>query len=241
MAPPECVDDESIDDPVVVLNDAIEHRIGSGPDREGYWPLEPQSWTEAEFYDLVEVVHDLVSRPRYGTYHSYGNCGWHYSEFAVDPAQILYRWAVNRIFERCALPLRLAKTGEDTGRLVQVAGDDRDRLAEMAVEHTTGADTDLIAHAIALYRSRDSGREAKRSACVALFGILETHRDLLKAELLSKDEGALFTIANNFQVRHRRADQHGEYDDAFLDWIFWGTLATVELTNQLLQRQDMAP
>jgi hypothetical protein len=68
--------------------------------------------------------------------------------------------------------------------------------------------------------------------------VLEDRRSLIKAELVSKDSGALFDIANNFDLRHRRADQRTDYDPAFLDWIFWWYLATIELTDQLLTRRD---
>lgn len=54
------------------------------------------------------------------------------------------------------------------------------------------------------------------------------------------DEGALFEIANRFDLRPRRADQdqHGECDEAFLDWIFWWYLSTVELTNRLITKRN---
>jgi hypothetical protein len=32
--------------------------------------------------------------------------------------------------------------------------------------------------------------------------------------------------------------QRGDYDPVFLDWVFWWYLATVELTDRLLARQD---
>ncbi|MER6979242.1 hypothetical protein [Streptomyces carpinensis] len=32
---------------------------------------------------------------------------------------------------------------------------------------------------------------------------------------------------------HRRADQRGDYDEAFLDWINWYYLPTAELTKVL--------
>ncbi|MFE3184251.1 hypothetical protein ACFXKR_25775 [Streptomyces violascens] len=35
-----------------------------------------------------------------------------------------------------------------------------------------------------------------------------------------------------------RADQRGEYDDAFLDWILWWYLSTVELTNRLITSRN---
>lgn len=50
------------------------------------WPLRPEAWDEDTFYGLIEVIHDLVARPRERSWHDYGRCGWHYSEFAVVPA-----------------------------------------------------------------------------------------------------------------------------------------------------------
>ncbi|ODU05016.1 MAG: hypothetical protein ABS81_08670 [Pseudonocardia sp. SCN 72-86] len=62
----------------------------------------------------------------------------------------------------------------------------------------------------------------------------------LKQQIARKDEGALFQIANEFALRHQKPDQKGDYDPAFLDWIFWWYLATVELTNRLLARDQAA-
>lgn len=90
------------------------------------------------------------------------------------------------------------------------------------------------------FRRRGATRHDKRSAVVLLAGVLETHRSLLDEELLSKDEGALFGIANKFAIRHQRADQRPDYDDAYLDWIFWWYLATVALVKELLGRQPAA-
>ncbi len=62
----------------------------------------------------------------------------------------------------------------------------------------------------------------------------------MKEELLKQDEGALFNIANNFQIRHLNEAQKRDYDPVFLDWVFWLNLATVELTDRLLARQGNA-
>ncbi len=70
--------------------------------------------------------------------------------------------------------------------------------------------------------------------------MLELRRGLLKRELFAKDEDDLFQIANRFQIRHLSEQQKGEYDPAFLDWIFWWYLGTIELTNKLLRRQSAA-
>ena len=57
--------------------------------------------------------------------------------------------------------------------------------------------------------SRSSGAyadaEYKRSAILTIAGVLEERRQLIKAELGSADEGALFQIANKFAIRHQRS------------------------------------
>jgi hypothetical protein len=190
------------------------------------------------FYDLVEALHDLATRPRSRSYHSYWR-HWHYADFSSPAGQGVYRWQINRLLRLAGTGLELAAGGADAGRLVRVAGDEREELVDRVI--TTGPDRDTREHAVALYRDRSAGVPEKRSAIVALLGLLESRRELLKTELLSKDEGALFEIANRFALRHRRADQRGDYDEAHLDWLFWWYLATVDLTDQLLARQAGDP
>jgi hypothetical protein len=176
--------------------------------------------------------------PRDSHFHSYSGCGWHYSAFSLDAGQVLYRWRVNRLLDRSELGLRLADEGDDAGRLVAVTDLARTDLASSMVSRTDRGTGDVVRHAIALFRGRDASEHEKRSAAVALAGVLEERRALLKAELMSKDEGALFEIANRFAVRHRNDAQQADYDPAFLDWVFWWYLATIELTDRILARGE---
>jgi hypothetical protein len=229
-----CVDDENPPPPPgALLDHLLEGALGI-PD---LWPLHPNRWDEATFYSLVEAVADLLARPRRRRWHSYQQCGWHYSAFATVPARLVYRSLVDDLLTQAGVDLRLTADGEDAGRLVRTAGDDRDELVERAVTAPHPADRDAVRHAVALFRARGAGREDKRSAVVALARVLEDRRALLKAELLTGDEGALFEVANRYDLRHRKADQRSDYDDAYLDWVFWWYLATVELTDRLLARQ----
>ncbi|MEU3907241.1 hypothetical protein AB0F20_26050 [Streptomyces goshikiensis] len=228
----ECVDDPN------ELPDAsalIERRLGI-PD---LWPLAPETWDEDTFYGLIEVLHDLVSRPRKRDLHTWNNCGWHHSEFHNGPARILYRAKVNELLRAAGIQYELAVEGEDLGRLVAVTDDARSQLVHRAINDSPPDVTADVRHAIALYRSRDASPESKRSAIFNLGRVLEERRALIKDQL-GKDEGALFEIANRFDLRHRRADQRGEYDEAFLDWIFWWYLGTVELTNELIRSKSRA-
>ncbi|WP_328952553.1 hypothetical protein [Streptomyces sp. NBC_00184] len=207
----------------------IEVRLGIAD----LWPLAPETWDENTFYGLIEVLHDLVSRPRTRQSHSFNDCGWHHFDFHSGSARVLYRWKVNQLLREAGIEYELATEGEDLGRLVAVTDDARSELVHQALSDSTPLITTRVRHAIALFRERDTTVESKRSAIVTLAGILEERRALLK-DHLGKDEGALFEIANRYDLRHRKADQLGDYDEVFLDWIFWWYLGTVELTNRLI-------
>lgn len=229
--PQACVDDpDRFRDPEAVLADALDGTAG-------LWPLRPGTWDDRLFYDLVEVFHDLVARPRRRWWHDYGGCGWHYTEFAIAPARRIYRWQVNRLLDRSVVPYRLADDGEDEGRLVAVTDDARaDLLAAMTARPADASSREKVGHAIALFRGRGASLEERRSAVGVLADVLEPRRQLLKDRLTSRDEGALFEIANRFAIRHNDEAQQGSYDPVFLDWLFWWYLATVELTDRLTAR-----
>lgn len=223
---------------------------GSGPDPDpaaelqkrlgiqGLWPLVPDRWDDSTFYGLIEVYHDLVSRPRERYFHDYGGCGWHYSHFSTVAGREIYRWRVNELLQAGGLDYRLADSGEDQGRLVTIVDDGRSALLAEAMSLTPPSAATRVHHAIALFRKRDATVEDKRSALITLAGILEERRQLIKAELGRVDEGDLFQIANKFSIRHQSKGQQSDYDPAFLDWIFWWYLATVELTNRIISRQE---
>lgn len=231
--PDPCVDDRD----VVYIDggDVLRQTLGIPNLR---WPLHDGQLLEVEdaLFDVIEALHDLVARPRSRWFHSYASCGWHYSQFALEPARVLYRSRVNQLLDRSDLGLRLADDGEDIGRLVAVTDDARADLLTRLANQPPGPLADRVRHGIALFRARGSTEHDKRSAILTLAGIIEERRPLLKDNLVKKDEGALFDIANNFALRHQDLKQQRDYDPAFLDWIFWWYLATIELTDNLLTR-----
>lgn len=229
--------EDCVDDPqdLEELSIELERRLGIA----GLWPLSPSEWDDDTFYGLIEVFHDLVSRPRNRSYHSYGQCGWHHSEFHVSPGRALYTWRMNRMLREAGIQYEIAAEGEDRGRLVAVTDDARADLVHRALHVPEPDVQERIKHAVALFRNRSASRESKRSAIVALAGLLEERRQLIRDDVGKQDEGALFEIANRFEIRHRRAEQRGNYDAAFLDWIFWWYLATVELTNSVIASRSV--
>jgi len=230
--PRSCVDDQDSPDPDPAAELAA--RLGL----PGLWPLAPAELDEATFYGLIEVFHDLVARPRVRHLHSYAGCGWHYSQFSVTAGQEVYRWKVNELLKIAGIGYALAGTGEDMGRLVATYNDGRSGLIDNVLANARPESAGQVAHAVALFRSRSADAEYKRSAILTLAGVLEERRQLIKAELGTADEGALFQIANKFAIRHQRAGQQADYGPVFLDWIFWWYLATVELTDRVISRQE---
>jgi len=217
-----------IDNPASVL----EQRLG----RPDLWPLQPENWDTDTFFGLIEVFHDLVARPRLWWFHD--DCGdIHPGNFDTDAGRRVYRALVNRILDQTGVELRLAESGEDIGRLVHLADEGRTDLIQRALACPEPTVASRIRHAIALFRDRNASEHNKRSAIVALAGVLEERRPLLRDTLLRGDENALFQIANQFALRHHDAQQRTDYDPIFLDWVFWWYLATLELTDRLLTRR----
>ena len=199
------------------------------------WSAPPEAFTEPDLYDIIEAFDDLAVRPTKVVYQYEG--GYHPQEFSQRSGKALYRRRMNQLLDTTTLRYRIAETGDDAGRVVLAVPDELGRLTREVLSEQT-PDQDDKSHAIALFRDRNASRAQRRSAVVALARILEDRRSLLKQHLSKKDEGALFEIANRFDLRHNKENQLKDYDEKFLEWIFYWYLATVQLTDRLLADQQ---
>lgn len=222
-----CVDD--IDDERSSPQEELDRRIN----KPHLWSQDPELWSESDLCDFVEVFHDLASWPTIGSYHDRFDCGWHPEGYSDRIGRALYRWRMNSLLEQVGFSLRIADSGEDIGRMVRSQPRELQELFDDVLDSETGS-TKGVAHAIALFRDRGGTREMQRSAIRSLADVLEERREVLRLRLLKKDERALFRIANEFDLRHRRADQQSDYAEEFLEWIFYWYLATVHLTDRLI-------
>ncbi|WP_256790093.1 MULTISPECIES: hypothetical protein [Frankia] len=228
----DCVDDQYDPSPAYLIEDAF--------GGETTWPIDPEMLaTDREnLFQMIEVLHDFVARPRQRRHHSFGECGWHHSEFDLASGRTVYRWRVNSLLRRSDIRYRLADEGADVGRLVDVTDDERSELVRSLLARETSEQDDQVRHAISLFRGRGAGRHQRRSAVAALALVIEERRHGILREVLAKsDRGALFDIANNFHIRHQDAKQKRDYDDFYLDWVFWLYLSTVELMNRIIDDQ----
>ena len=228
-----CVDD--LDDEGSSPEQELDRRVG----KPHLWSQESDSWNEIDLCDFIEVFHDLAAWPTMGWYHNRFECGWHPESFSERLGQALYRWRTNLLLDQAAFRFRLANSGEDIGRMVRFVSGELGELIDGVLDSETGHRED-VDHAIALFRDRDGNREKQRLAVVALAGILEERRSLLKKRLFTKDERVLFEIANQYDLRHRNANQYSDYAPEFLEWIFYWYLATVQLTERLVADESRA-
>jgi hypothetical protein len=66
---------------------------------------------------------------------------------------------------------------------------------------------------------------------------LEYLRPKMKGVLMSKDEGDIFNIANNFGIRHHNELQKVQYDKAiWYSWLFYYYLATIHAVLRLVAK-----
>lgn len=227
---------DPIDTPSQQITDRIE-RIPPGLER---WPPRKgvvKDWTPDDLFDLMEVFYDLASWPGTWSAHNFGGCVGHPGNFSRPLGRSLYGHEVNKLLARSNLGVRIATSGEDAGQIVIEAGGGLDERINDALVAAPAEQQDDVAHAIALFRSRTRSVAAMRSAIVALAGVVEDHRSMLKEQLLSNDEAALFEIVNKFDLRHRNADQRTDYDPAFLEWLCHWYLATIALIGKLIAKQ----
>lgn len=218
----------------VEIDAALQKRLGVSRIWTSFTKSWDDAWGEDLVFSVIEVLHDLVARPRLILVNGADR---RFGEFSSETGRTLFRAWINDELSGSSLDYRIAEVGEDVGRIINIGSPYDSEYLDSAIASThQGAEED-VGHAIALFRKRDATREAKRSAIVALARILESRRSVLKVHLLTKDEADLFQIANKFDIRHGDESQRADYDEVFLDWMFRWYLATIVLSDHLIGGQ----
>jgi hypothetical protein len=183
------------------------------------------NYTEDDFFDVLEFLHDHCSKGINGFFHNWNNCGYHYQEFIDDEGQRYFRELINPLLADYKDGFEIAENGEiliqsDNGLSNLIKADiptnDKDNI------------TNKINSAKLKFRRHKSTLEDRKEAIRELADVLEFVRPEIKQHLNNKDENDIFNIANNFAIRHHNVDQKTEYDKAiWYSWIFYFYLATL--------------
>ena len=194
------------------------------------------NYTEDDFFDMMEFLHDHCSKGIDGTYHSWNQCGYHYENFNDIAGQKHFREVMNPILKEFQNGYEISEKGEilvlsDVGLSTLFEADLPSKDDENIVIR--------VNEAITKFRRHSSTLDDRRIAVRELADILEFLKRDIKSVLKRKDEIDLFNIANNFGIRHHNADQQTEYDKAiWYSWIFYHYLATIHTVIRLKNKKS---
>ena len=198
---------------------------------------------EVTLFTLIEFLYDHAAKPneKKGRYHDWNECGWHYDPhqeiFDVTAGQQDWREKINNIIDLYGDGYELSQHGE----IVRLTQNGMEDLVEASPPQVAGeTNVSKINNAVTMFRRGLSSREDQKQAIRQLVDVLEFCRPQVKKELLTEDERDLFNIANNYAIRHHRADERDEYDGPWLTWLFYVYLSSTHLVLSLVHGVPMA-
>lgn len=204
----------------------------SAPTCPGTVSVAVEASDEVTLFTIAEFVYDHVAKPLPGEghVHSWNNCGLHLDhrrdKFDVMAGRAEWRDRLNAVLKFFEDGYALSTDGE----IVRLAPNGMAKLVTTppptGTEDTNAA---KLANAVHTFQLGRSTREQRKQAVRDLADILEYHRPAVVLHLGKETEKDLFNIANNFSLRHHRATQKDDYDDAWLTWMFYTYLASVHI------------
>ena len=201
--------------------------------KDNLWPVVKNlpNYTEDDFFDMLEFLHDHCSKGLNGYHHNWNECGYHYEEFNDLEGQKYFRELLNPILKEFQNGFEISEKGE----ILILSDYGLSNLFEADIPEKDQENiTDKMNEAIIKFRRHRSTLEDRRSAVRELVDVLEFLKPEIKKTLNRKDETDLFNIANNFGIRHHNAGQQTEYDKSiWYSWMFYFYLATIHSVLRL--------
>lgn len=204
--------------------------------RDGLWPIEERyrQYSEADLFDVLEFLHDHISKPLDGQFHGYNDCGWHYSEFDRPAGRQFLREEVNPLLVDYGSGYELSPDGE-----VLSLAPGFEALLDVSDLHFDPETIDSrIRAAERKFRRYGSSLDDQRDAVRALADVLERVKPRMQGLITKNDESDLFQIVNRFGIRHHDIHQRTDYDqEVWLPWMFYYYLATVKAVLSLISKR----
>ncbi len=233
-----CVDQGDV---VGELGYDIDSMIFLALKKEHLWPLREklEYYSEDDFFDMIEFLHDHCSKPLSGYNHQYNSCGYHYDTFNDHDGQMDFREKINYIIKDYKGGFEISEAGE----ILELPDKNMAPLLEADIPSSDSENVNKkIQLAVTKFRRHKSTLDDRKDALRELADVLEYLRTDIKDVLESKDEGDIFNIANNFGIRHHNVKQKTDYDKAiWYSWIFYHYLATIHTVLRLTARTKQKP
>ncbi|SHL82151.1 hypothetical protein [Flavobacterium saccharophilum] len=200
-----------------------------------------ENYSEDDLFDILEFLHDYCSKGLERDFHDLGfgySCGYHYSKFDDNEGKKYFRELFNPL-------LRDYKDGfeiSDKGEILNLVDEGLSTLYNASIPTDDLENIkNKLSLAIVKFRQHKSTLEDRKDAIRELADILEFLRKDIKEFLNKKDENDIFSIANNFGIRHHNLDQKNGYDKAiWYSWIFNFYLATIHTILRIKKKKSNA-
>jgi hypothetical protein len=196
--------------------------------KKNLWPISDSAsnYSEDDFLDVIEFLHQYVSKPIDGTMHYWGDCGMHWETFNKNEGKNEFRQKINAVLGHYKKRFELTVKGEVLHKpeagFEQIFEADVPSKDENIVGRVNAATTK--------FRRHGSSIDDRRQAVRDLADVLEYLKPQVQELLTNKDEKDLFNIANNFGIRHHNDKQKNSYDAAiWLSWMFYFYLSTIHV------------
>jgi hypothetical protein len=199
-----------------------------------------QDLTEDHVFDTLEFLYDHVSRPgdivpmtTETGFNYYDHDGY---DDSIGRAE--FRQIANSFLSDYKSGYELT----EDGIILALGADGLRQILDADIPHYDEANVDSkVRNAITKWRNRHLSFEAKKEAIRELADVFEWLKKTkgLSAVLDSKDESAIFDLANNFAIRHHNPKQKTNYDPAiWYSWMFHFYLATYHAAVRLLIKYE---
>lgn len=205
--------------------------------KSALWPIEQRApfYTEDDLFDVIEFLYQFVSKPIDGTMHSYSQCGMHWEIFNKAAGKSEFRSRVNDLLAHYQQRFELSQNGE----ILQKPEAGFEPIFDADLPSGDNNVLTRINAATTRYRRHGSTLDDRRQAVRDLADVLEYLRPKVRSLLTSADEKDLFTIANNFGIRHHNDKQRTTYDAAiWLSWMFYFYLATIHVVLRKIAHEQ---
>lgn len=191
-------------------------------------------------FDLLQFLYDRISRP--GAWGEFvGDSGFTYSdyrEYDTNAGQNEFRQRANIFLSEYQPGFEMTEQGE----IVELGADGLQFILNADIIPYDEVNVDSkVRNAIGKWRKRRATREEKKEAIRELADVFEWLKKTkrLTTAFDSKDESAIFDLANNFAIRHHNPNQKTNYDkEIWFSWIFHFYLATYHAAIRLLLKKE---
>jgi len=186
------------------------------------------NYSEEDIFDMLEFLYDNCSKK---IYEDYPLIGSYYDDLK---GKKYFRNQINPILAKYKDGYEISEDGE-----ILILGDIGFSTlfeAEIPTDDVENV-TNKIIRANKKFRHFSSTVEDKRDAILELADVFEFLRPQIDKLELTKDENAIFNIANNFGIRHHNKKQKTDYDKGiWYSWIFYSYLAAIHTFLRMIHK-----